>query len=77
MKYIPSITACVGGLIGIVLGMGEREGPFIAGICAAGAYLIGVLIAFLLTRSADNQARQAGSEYSPEQWEQYKENMKK
>lgn len=76
MKHIPWITACIGGIIGIILGSGEREASFIAGICAAGGYIIGEVIKFLLKRSADNQARQHGSEYSPEEWEEYKKNLK-
>ncbi len=76
MKYIPWITACVGGVIGIILGKGESEASFIAGICAAGGYIIGEVIKFFLRRSVDNQARQKGSKYSPEEWEQYKKKLK-
>lgn len=76
MKHIPWIAACVGGVIGIILGSGDPEAPFIAAICAVGGYLIGEAIKFFLRRSADNRARQQGSEYSPKEWEEYKKNLK-
>lgn len=76
MKHIPWITACVGGFTGMILSSGQREASFIAGICAVGGYFIGEAIKFFLRRSADNRARQQGSEYSPEEWEEYRKNLK-
>jgi hypothetical protein len=76
MKHVPWISACVGGAIGFALAAGESEGSFIAGICAAGGYIIGEVIKFILTRSADSRARRQGSEYSPKEWEDYKKNLK-
>lgn len=77
MKHISWITAGIGTVIGFILANNEQEGgAFIAGICAAGGYLLGELIKFLLKRSADARARRQGSHYTPEQWEEYRKHLK-
>jgi len=59
---MPWITACIGGIIGIIIGSSEREASFIAGICAPGGYLIGELIKFIMKRSAEKSVRSKSPE---------------
>jgi len=75
-KCFPWIVACVCGIIGIILGSSHREGSFIAGVCGAGGYLLGAMIRAAANRSADKLTRGEGTEYSPQEWQDYKNKLK-
>jgi len=76
VRWLPWVVACIGGLIGLALGAGQRGGHTIAGLCAAGGYLLGEALRFAIRRAAEKQAKHDGAEYSPQEWQEYKKRLK-
>lgn len=78
MRWLPWIFAATGGAVGVALGRKQDEGAFIAGTCAAAAYLLGALVVFLIGRRAETRVRRvspAETQYSHDHWEEHKNTL--
>jgi hypothetical protein len=74
-KHISWIFACAGFIVGFIVGR-----VLIGFICALGGYILFEMVMFMIRRSAEAKIRQENpkeSQYTPEQWEEYKKTLHK